>query len=309
MRISDLFVSVVAPVHNDADYIKTFVEDTIEQLKASFDNYEIVIVDDGSTDYSRVVLADILKEYGGIRVVHLTRYFGNDAATMAGLDTAIGDVIVTMKPGYDPPELIPKIVKEWRALSRDALIGVSQRKSPVRWFLYQYCKRFLSLKIFPGATSFRVLSRSAVNAITHSNARLNLQLISAAVGFNLGTFNYRAYQRLRSHILADVNLAISIVVTYSRFPLRLASVSCLLAVFGSLSVVADLVRQGQPELFELSLSGMSALLFLVLSVLTEYVGRLMEQSRGGVNYVTSGETNSSVAIQSSERRNVMQESE
>ena len=107
---SDCFLSVIAPLHDDADVVDAFIDEVLGVVAPAYENYELVLVDDGSTDgtFDRVVRR--LERDRCIRLVRLSRRFGRDIAISAGLDTVIGDFVVVLLPETDPPELIPQIV-------------------------------------------------------------------------------------------------------------------------------------------------------------------------------------------------------
>ncbi len=89
--------------------------EVVALLKSRYDNYELVLVDDGSTDATWDVASAILRDEPCIRLLRLSRRFGRDVAISAGLDTVIGDFVVVLLPESDPPELIPQVVEMCRA--------------------------------------------------------------------------------------------------------------------------------------------------------------------------------------------------
>src|SRR5438105_4640367 len=114
MALSDCFVSVVAPLSNDGSIAKPFIADVMGVLQSHYTNYELVLVDDGSTDDTVGAVSELLTQYPCIRLIRLSRQFGTEIAFSAGLDTAIGDFIITMTPNSDPPLMIPDLVEDCR---------------------------------------------------------------------------------------------------------------------------------------------------------------------------------------------------
>ena len=94
MMVSECFVSVVAPVCNDAKIIGPFIADVIKVLRENYANYELVLVDDGSDDDTVGKITVLLNEYNCIRLIRLSRKFGEEIAIAAGLDSVIGDYAV-----------------------------------------------------------------------------------------------------------------------------------------------------------------------------------------------------------------------
>jgi dolichol-phosphate mannosyltransferase len=122
-------VSVVLPVYNEAEVLPTLLSRVRAALMSCEAEREIVFVDDGSTDASPEVLDGLAAQYAGVRVVHLARNFGHQAAVQAGLEHARGDAVVLMDSDLqDSPEAIPLFVAEWRA-GYDVVYAVrTQRK-------------------------------------------------------------------------------------------------------------------------------------------------------------------------------------
>src|SRR5262245_33093838 len=114
MATSDCFASVVAPLHDDADIVEGFVRDVLAVLEEHYANYELVLIDDGSTDDTAARVDALLERERCIRLVRLSRSFGRDVAISAGLDTVIGDFVVVLVPESDPPALIPEFIERCR---------------------------------------------------------------------------------------------------------------------------------------------------------------------------------------------------
>jgi len=109
-------VSVVLPVYNEAEILPTLLSRVYAALMSCETDREIVFVDDGSTDGSPELLDTLARQYAGVRVVHLARNFGHQAAVQAGLEHAHGDAVVLMDSDLqDVPEALPLFVAEWRA--------------------------------------------------------------------------------------------------------------------------------------------------------------------------------------------------
>lgn len=110
-QVSSIFVSVVCRLHDERGLVESLVADVTCVLRESYENYELVLVDDGSTDGTSAQVKALLGQYECVRLLRLSRNFGLDIALTAGLETAIGDYVVTMSAETDPPQLIPRLVE------------------------------------------------------------------------------------------------------------------------------------------------------------------------------------------------------
>lgn len=325
MKISNCFVSVVAPLYNDADIVTSFVVDVVTTLSRSYANYEVILVDDGSTDNTVALVTSLLTDVKGIRLLQLSRSFGQEIAIAAGLDSVIGDYTVVILPESDPPALIPQLVEQSRQ-GPGIIFGVAEqrpqepllRRLAVKLF-YWYANHIVALNLQPNTTHFRVLSRPAVNAVTQIKDHMRyLHTLSAYVGYTNQSFRYTpTYRRMqpRSKSLGEsINLAINIVVANSTQPLRMVSwlgvmasgldllyMGYIVAIYlFKQEVAAGWVTQSMQN------ASMFFFLFLILAVLCEYVGRLLRESRDRPLYYVQGEQNSSVVL--TDKKNVVMES-
>lgn len=319
----DLYVSVIAPLHDDGALVEGFVEETLAVLEASYTNYELVLVDDGSRDDTAQRIRALLGRHPCIRFLQLSREFGLEIAIASGLDAVIGDFVAILRPDSDPPGLIPAMVERARA-GRGLVYGVrTHRRGDPVWLrlgaaaFYALGERLFHWNLPHDTTHFRVLSRQAVNALSRFKDKYrSLRLMTMQLGYGVEPFAYEpvARGRKRRHpgLFESLATAYDLAVTYSLHPLRwvsrlalgaatvnLAYLGYVLAIFLFRSHVAE----GWTTL-SLQSSGMFFLLFLVLTVLCEYVGRILEETRERPLYHVMEEHSSNVLIAHSERRNV-----
>jgi glycosyltransferase involved in cell wall biosynthesis len=108
----DIFVSVVVPLDNDLDILPAVVRELDAVMKSHFGDYELIFIDDGSSDGTRSFFERAKAEIPCFRYFRLTRPFGLEVAIACGLEQAIGDVIVVLNPATDPPDLIPEFAEK-----------------------------------------------------------------------------------------------------------------------------------------------------------------------------------------------------
>jgi glycosyltransferase involved in cell wall biosynthesis len=321
------FVSVVVPMADDADLLEPFIVDLLGVLRAGWQNYEVVLVDDGSRDATREVSLQLLERFECLRYLRLSKRVGTEVAMLAGLDGVIGDVIVVLQPESDPPELLPRFVEAAHS-SGGVAFGVRTTRSE-QGFAYRALRRrfvrvaarMLDLELPVDATLYMAFTRQALNAVGQIKDKSRaLRIFGAIVGFPRQQIAYAPIPRrtpVRSKSLGEgLERGISLIVTNTTRPLRYVA---LLGLFASVLNALYLVYVLLIALFKTrvaegwitqsaSVSGMFLFLFLILSVLAEYVGRLLEESRDRPSYFVAEERQSSVLIADVTRRNVVNES-
>lgn len=327
MPRSDCFVSVVAPLQRDADIVAAFVDEVTDVLRRSYENYELVLVDDGSDDDTAARVGELLARHDCVRLIRLSRSFGRETAISAGLDSAIGDFVVVMSPDSDPPGLIPQMVERCRQ-GLGVVFGIrAHRRGDPLWLragaglFYWYFNRVLKGGLPPNSSDFRVFSRQAVNAITQIRDRLRyLRTFSVHVGYGTDSFVYEPIQRRarprRRSLGTAVSTALNMVVANTVQPLHFVSVlGFVLAILSLLYVVyivivhfldRNIVPGWATQSLEIAL--MFMFLFLVLSTLSAYVGRLLDEMRDRPLYYVLEERSSSVMLVDEKRKNVVVQS-
>jgi len=185
-RRLDVFVSVIAPLCNDADIIEEFIAETMPILRQTSTNYELVLVDDGSDDDTVVRVEAAIARTECVRLLRLSRAFGREAAVAAGLDAVIGDYTVVIAPAFDPPSVIREMVNVLHTSAARMVVGTRRRATasiPYRLgaaLFRLYCQRALKLRLPPGMTGLVALKRQALNALLQLRDRR--QLLRAMVG-------------------------------------------------------------------------------------------------------------------------------
>lgn len=323
MTRSDVFVSAVAVVRSYARFLPAFVADTVRALDARYSNYELVLVDNGSRDETPAVVRDLLRRHRCVRYLRLSRRQKPETAVMAGLDAAIGDFVVTLHPEFDPPAEIPALVDRCRA-GADVVVGVAPFAAPpglvyrtLRWGFYRAARGLLGLDPIRAGGSLRCLSRSAVNALTRVRRRRRFfGQLAAEIGLTAEEHPYRFAPRggkvPRVNLRRAARAAASMAVNGSPVPLRLVSVLGLvgsgLSFLYSLYVVA--VYLTRPDVMpgwttlSLQVSGLFVLVFVMLTLVGEHLGRLLDEAVDRPLYHVREEQASAVMLADPARRNV-----
>jgi polyisoprenyl-phosphate glycosyltransferase len=171
-------LSIVVPVYNEQAGLRAFHESLVAVMKKMAIAYEVVYCDDGSMDGSLTLLHDLANEYPEIHIACLSRNFGREIATTAGINMANGQAIIMVDAdGQHPVTMIPKFVARWREGAR-VIVGVRrERKASLlkrvgSKLFYGLFSRLMGLKLNPNATDFRLIDRQVqleFNRMTERN--------------------------------------------------------------------------------------------------------------------------------------------
>lgn len=164
-------ISLVVPAFNEEETLPVLVHRLMAVMKR-YESYEILIVDDGSSDQTRHVLRELSKEYPVVRFISFSRNFGHQMALRAGYDNARGDAVICLDADLQhPPELIPTLIAKWREgyevvyTVRAPDPKLSMFKRTTSKYFYRLLRSASNLDIEDGAADFRLLDRKVVDTI------------------------------------------------------------------------------------------------------------------------------------------------
>jgi glycosyltransferase involved in cell wall biosynthesis len=324
MMNSDAIVSVVAYLRNDADLLCDFVDRTLRVLQGCCPHFELLLLDDHSTDRTPLRVASLLESYAGLRYIRLARQSGVEVAVNAGLDAAIGDFVAVLRVRYDPPEAIPDIL-DLVECEGGTVLGVTQTPPSQGWLFCSCRKLFyrtvgllLRVRIPADSTGFCVLSRAVVNTIARTRTKSrHLRLLACTLGYPVSLYCYEPNAlapRARRPLLEALHDGLRILVASSQAPLRLVSALGILA--GSLNLCYVLYvlaiyffkKEVAPGWATLSLqsSAMFFFVFLILVSLSEYVVQILAESQDNPLYHVESDRTSAITAGTG-RRNVLSE--
>lgn len=320
-------ISIVVPLHQDAGLLGEFVGELDATMSSAFRFYEIVLVDDGSTDGTATVVKGILERVQRLRYLRLSRSFGREVALSAGIESAIGDYVVTVDPRTDPVAPLLEMIVACRKTG-GVVHGVATnpltRSAPREWIgqlFRNYCRKRLGVEIKRGVSDLRVMSRQAVNALLQVREQNRyLRVLTLTIGYQHEFFPYELVPRpgadRKSSWSGEVSTAIDLLAANTRHPLRLVTVAGLLGAFLNLLYAIYVVTiyltkpnvaQGWTTL-SLQQSGMFFFVCLILAVLSEYVGTILGEVRSRPLYFMAEEANSSVLLEDTVRSSVVDHS-
>jgi polyisoprenyl-phosphate glycosyltransferase len=301
-------LSVVAPVYNEEELIDAFVARATAAV-ADFD-FELILVNDGSSDSTPRRLDQIAETDPRIRVIHLSRNFGHQAALTAGLEHAVGDVVAMIDADLqDPPELIPEMVARWRD-GADVVYAVrAQREGETAFKLgtaslfYKLFRKLAQVDLEPNSGDFRLLDRKALDALLSMTERSRfLRGMTVWVGFSQTAVSYerdaRAAGETKYTLRKMVRFSLDAIASFSHLPLQIATyiglISATIAFIGIPVVVAlhfagsYLPGFGTLTIAILLLGGIQ---LIALGVIGEYVGRIYDEVKHRPLYIVREERN------------------
>ena len=301
-----LMLSVLVPVYNEIDVLPEFHRRLTGVLRDCVEAYEVVYVNDGSTDGSLAWLEGLCAEDPDAALVDLSRNFGKEIAMAAGLDHVRGDAVVVIDADLqDPPEVIPRLIEQWSSGYDNVYARRRQRdgetwlkKASAAWF-YKVIGRLSRVSIPQDTGDFRLLSRRAVEALRQLREQHRfMKGLFAWIGYPSIAVEYDRDPRLAGETKFNYwklwNFAIEGITSFTIAPLKLATyfglVVALVAFVAIIVLVAKTLMFGDPVKGYPSL--MSAILFLggiqlvALGSLGEYIGRMFNETKRRPLYFT-----------------------
>jgi glycosyltransferase involved in cell wall biosynthesis len=299
-------LSVVAPVFNEERVLAEFHRRVCEALEGT--EYELILVDDGSSDESPRILREIAAGDARVRVIELSRNFGHQAALSAGLDRARGEAVAWLDSDLqDPPEVLREMVERWHE-GAEVVYAVRRSREGEGHFKLRSANGFYRVfsrlaRMDPEATSgdYRLLDRRAVDVLRAMPERNRfLRGMTIWVGFDQQAVPYDRDARYAGEtkftLRRMVRFSMDAITSFSNVPLQFAT---LLGF--TFSVIAFL---GIPVAIGFRIAGefgpgvatillvvlmLGGIQLITLGIVGEYIGRIYEEVKGRPLYVVRGE--------------------
>ncbi len=292
-------LSIVIPVHNEEKNLSPLYERMTASLAKAEATCEIIFVDDGSTDTSLKILKAICQDDKRVKIVVLSRNFGHEIATTAGLRYSTGDAVIVMDADLQHPSgALPQLVEKYREgydivyALRKSRRAESKYKVIMSKLFYRVINRIIEVKLPHDFTDFMLLSRRAVKAVLqfNENVRFFRGMVSW-IGFKSASIYYEEDQRYSGRSKYDfsklIRLAIDIITGYSIRPLTLVtylgftvfSISFSLIVYYlAKTLVYGISFPGYASLM-LSILFMGGVQLLSIGIIGQYVGRIYTETQ------------------------------
>ncbi len=290
--------SLVIPVYNEEQLIDDLVTRCVAAVESFAGDYELLFIDDGSTDDTVKQLLKHRLLNKKIKIVSLSKNFGHQAAFTAGLEFAKGSIVAMMDGDLqDPPELLLEMYRKIREEGFDIISGRrTGRKGKSQRTLYTFLfhllfKNIAGLENMVNAGNFSMMTREALQALLSMNEKVRyMPGLRSFIGFNQGTVDYirddRAHGEPKMSLSKLFALATDAIFSFSRLPIRLCLwlgsigtiVFMLAGIYVLIEKILGLALLGWSSTL-LSLYFLGSIQLIFLGIVGEYVFRIYKESQ------------------------------
>jgi len=299
--------TVIVPVYNERDCLDELHLRMSKVMEQTGESWELILVDDGSSDGSTDMIRKLAKTDKHVRPVIFARNYGHQIAVTAGMDYSRGKAVVVIDADLqDPPEVIPELITKWRE-GYEVVYAVRAEREGETWFklktaslFYRMIYKITDVKIPMDTGDFRLLDRKVVKVMNSMRERQRfLRGMSAWVGFKQVGVPYKRAARYAGKTKYPfkkmLKLAMTAITSFSYFPLQLATwfgvglslialvlmiVMIILRAFDSVFLVGQAVTL-------IAVVFLGGIQLICLGILGEYIGRIYDEVKGRPLYTTS----------------------
>ena len=291
-------LSVVIPIYNEEPLIDELVKRTIPAIESFINEYEVIFVDDGSTDKSLEILLHYRKQNNKIKVLSLSRNFGHQAALTAGLEHAAGDIVAMMDGDLqDPPEILSGMYKKIREEGFNVISGRKTgrkgggQNNYLTHLFHLIFSKTSGMEEIENAGNFSMMTRDALDALLSMKEKIRyLPGLRSFIGYKQGFVDFVRDERYegepKMNLLKLVSLALDAIFAFSSFPVRL----CLwLGLLGIVVFFVAGVYVLTAKVFNFAIPGWSSTMLSIyflgsiqlvfLGIIGEYIYRNYKESQ------------------------------
>ncbi len=302
-------ISIVVPCYNEEKVIDIFLSTIEPILETLEESYEIIFINDGSTDNTFEVMLNTKETHKNIRILNLSRNFGKEAALTAGLENARGDAVIPIDVDLqDPPELISQFIEKWKE-GYDVVLAKRADRSSDNFFkklsaefFYKTHNKIADISMPSNVGDYRLMSRRVVETLKKlpENQRF-MKGIFAWAGYKTTVIEYKREVRVAGDSSFNGwklwNFALDGITSFSTVPLRIwlyigIVISFISFLYGSIIVIKTLI-------LGIDLPGYASLITVVLflggvqligiGILGEYIGRIYKEAKRRPTYIIEDE--------------------
>jgi dolichol-phosphate mannosyltransferase len=295
--------SLIIPVYNEEELIDELAARSIKAIETFTPNYEILFINDGSTDSTLQKLIAVRKRFSRVKIVDLSKNFGHQAAFTAGLELAMGNYVAMMDGDLqDPPELLADMYKLIKDEGYDIVSGKRKGRKGKRLRLatnlfHFFFKKIAGIDEMENSGNFSLMNRAAVNALVQMKESIRyLPGMRSFIGFKQGYVEYIREDRLggepKMTLGKLVVLGADAIFSFSKFPIK---VCLFLGTIGTIVFFIAGVYALVDKIFGFALLGWSSTVLSIyflgsiqlifLGVVGEYVYRIYKESQNRPIYL------------------------
>jgi len=300
-----LTYSIIAPIYNEFDNLPELYRRVKQVMDSTAETWELILVDDGSTDNSTQRIRELAASDATVRPVIFARNFGHQIAVTAGLDYSRGEAVVIIDADLqDPPEVILELAKKWKE-GYEVVYAVRAERQGESWFklftaslFYRMIYRITDVKIPLDTGDFRLIDRKVVAVMNEMREKHRfLRGMGAWVGFKQIGVEYKREARFAGETKYPFNkmlkLALNAITGFSYFPLQVATyfgfTSAGIAIV-AIPIVAMERLTGSQAFYGQATTLIAVLFFggvqlISLGILGEYIGRIYDEVKGRPLYI------------------------
>lgn len=297
--------SVVVPVYNEEKVLPVTYRRLREVMEGLGQSYEIIFVNDGSSDHTITILEELCEQDRHIRVIDFAKNFGHQTAITAGMDYADGDAVVVIDADLqDPPELIPRMIERWRE-GYDVVYGKRKERKGETFFkkfsaacFYRLMRKMTDVDIPVDTGDFRLIDRRVCEALrTIKERNRYIRGIISWLGFRQIGVEFAREERFAGEtkypLKKMLRFAFDAITSFSFKPLKLSSyLGMLLSFFSFLYLMVVLYQKlftdrtvaGWASSVVISLF-FNGIVLMMLGIAGEYIGRIYDETKGRPLYV------------------------
>jgi dolichol-phosphate mannosyltransferase len=293
-------ISVVVPFLNEEDSLPALYQRLTAALSGGKEDFEIIFVDDGSSDGSAKWITVKAQEDKNVKLLRLSRNFGHQIAITAGLDYTQGDAVVIIDADLqDPPEVIPRLIEKWRQ-GFEVVYAVRQRRAGETWLkktlaalFYLIFKNVVDFSFPLNAGDFRLVDRKVVEALRKVRERHRfMRGLTSWVGFSQCAVPYKREPRragvTKYPVWKSMILAWDALTSFSGKPLMwvtgLGVIIALLGVLEAVNIVVTKIRHPEGPVpgwatIMVAVLMLGGIQLISLGIIGQYIGRIYEENK------------------------------
>ncbi|MEA4826735.1 MAG: glycosyltransferase family 2 protein [Clostridium sp.] len=305
-------ISIIVPMYFEEKVVEECYKRLTEVANTNKLNYELIFVNDGSTDRTLELLEEIAEKDPRTKVISFSRNFGHQIAVTAGIDKANGDAVVIIDADLqDPPELIPEMIKLWEE-GYEVVYGKRKKRDGESWFklttakaFYRILNKLSSVKIPMDTGDFRLVDRKAIEALKRMPEQNRfLRGMSSWVGFKQIPLEYERKERFAGEtkypLKKMLKFAMDGIFSFSSKPLKLIEylglgsilLSLIIIIYSLTSLILSLgnITLGW-SLTIISITLIGGIQLLSIGIIGEYISRIYDETRQRPLYIVDKEIN------------------